>query len=372
MRELKPITDAGEPGTIILAAADSGAGDGERFALPVTDELRDLVAAVSVPVGESLDDASAHPDSPGDPEAAAQEEAAPDDAAQVDAPQDTDSDENSAAADDTADEAASRPEPVVVEMAEPKMVLRPREIQDRVRGGASVEELLELTGMPARRIEPFAHPVLAERARIAELGKQSRPRRADGPAKLTLWEILATAFAARGLDLTTSEWDAWRDPAGQWIIGVTWSAGHSTTTAEWAFHAEGASASTVARNTIAAELVDPDFARPRRNLSSVEGEAPGLRPAPEAAPHVTPGAPGAHDAGAAGVSEDGHGDHGHPGHHGPHSPHDHGGDADSDGINDDADFLRHPDEGPAPKRRRKTVMPSWEDVLLGVRPTDRK
>ena len=25
-----------------------------------------------------------------------------------------------------------------------------------------------------------------------------------------------------------------------------------------------------------------------------------------------------------------------------------------------------------PKRRRKTVMPSWEDVLLGVRPTDRK
>ena len=80
------------------------------------------------------------------------------------------------------------------------MVLRPREIQDRVRAGASVDELVELTGMPARRIEPFAHPVLAERARIAELGRQSRPRRADGPAQLTLWEILATAFAARGLD----------------------------------------------------------------------------------------------------------------------------------------------------------------------------
>ncbi|MDY0114010.1 MAG: DUF3071 domain-containing protein, partial [Corynebacterium sp.] len=36
------------------------------------------------------------------------------------------------------------------------------------------------------------------------------------------------------------------------------------------------------------------------------------------------------------------------------------------------DFLRHPDDGQTPKRRRKTVMPSWEDVLLGVRPTDRK
>ena len=121
---------------------------------------------------------------------------------------------------------------------------------------------------------------------------------------------------------------------------MTWSAGHSTTTAEWAFHAEGASASTVARNTIAAELVDPDFARPRRNLSAVDDGAPGLRPAP--AFDESPAAP---DADAA--------------------------DSAIDDAHDD-DFLRHPDDDPAPKRRRKTVMPSWEDVLLGVRPTDRK
>lgn len=340
MRELKPITDAGEPGTIILVAADSGEGDAERFALPVTDELRDLVAAVSVPLGDSLDDAdgvsgATDDDGAGDtekpePDADAETVESSDDAEQSDSP--------------------ARPEPVVVEPSEPRMVLRPREIQDRVRAGASVEELIELTGMPARRIEPFAHPVLAERARIAELGKQSRPRRADGPAQLSLWEILATAFAARGLDLATSEWDAWRDPAGQWIIGVTWSAGHSTTTAEWAFHAEGASASTVARNTIAAELVDPDFARPRRNLSSVEDGAPGLRPAPpvdEAPLHGDRG-PSESAGPESGTAHDAHDDH------------------------DEEDFLRHPDDGPAPKRRRKTVMPSWEDVLLGVRPTDRK
>lgn len=334
MRELKPITDAGEPGTIILAAADSGAGDGERFALPVTDELRDLIAAVSGPVGDARDDVDAD-------ETAAPEDSGPvavtDSASDAVPVSDSDSDSNGESA------GAGGPEETVEETpapAEPRMVLRPREIQDRVRAGASVEELIELTGMPARRIDPFAHPVLAERARIAELGKQSRPRRADGPAQLTLWEILATAFAARGLDLSTSEWDAWRDPAGQWIIGVTWSAGHSTTTAEWAFHAEGASASTVARNTIAAELVDPDFARPRRNLSAVDDGAPGLRPAP--AFDESPAAP---DADAA--------------------------DSAIDDAHDD-DFLRHPDDDPAPKRRRKTVMPSWEDVLLGVRPTDRK
>ncbi|QGS34113.1 DUF3071 domain-containing protein [Corynebacterium xerosis] len=348
MRELKPIADAGEPGTIILVAADAGTGDEERFVLPVTDNLLDMLTSAS-----GLSDGPAKTGGAAESEAAGTDDGAnaavdATAVAEADAAADEETDEaaaKDAAADDPATDAGAagspaRPEPKVVEPSEPRLVLRPREIQDRVRGGASVEELIELTGMPARRIEPFAHPVLAERARIAELGKHSRPRRADGPAQLSLWEILATAFAARGLDLSTSEWDAWRDPAGQWIIGVTWSVGHSTTTAEWAFHAEGASASTVARNTIAAELVDPDFARPRRNLSAVDDGAPGLRPAP-----AFDEAPAAGDADAA-----------------------------DPGIDDahDDDFLRHPDEDPAPKRRRKTVMPSWEDVLLGVRPTDRK
>lgn len=361
MRELKPIADAGEPGTIILVAADAGTGDEERFVLPVTDDLLDMLTSASglsdgpAKTGGTAESeasgadggANATADATADGETETGADSAADAAVGAAADEETDEAAASVAKDAAADDSAAdpadspaRPEPKVVEPSEPRMVLRPREIQDRVRGGASVEELIELTGMPARRIEPFAHPVLAERARIAELGKQSRPRRADGPAQLSLWEILATAFAARGLDLSTSEWDAWRDPAGQWIIGVTWSAGHSTTTAEWAFHAEGASASTVARNTIAAELVDPDFARPRRNLSAVDDGAPGLRPAP--AFDESPAAP---DADAA--------------------------DSDIDDAHDD-DFLRHPDDDPAPKRRRKTVMPSWEDVLLGVRPTDRK
>ena len=347
MRELKPIADAGEPGTIVLVAADSGEGDAERYVLPVTDELRELVAAVSSPADGSRDDAD------GDAAAAEPDRGAGDGdgAGTTGSEPEAEASAESSAAPEGAPEPSAPSAPS--EPSEPKMVLRPREIQDRVRAGASVDELVELTGMPARRIEPFAHPVLAERARIAELGKQSRPRRADGPAQLTLWEILATAFAARGLDLGTSEWDAWRDPAGQWIIGVTWSAGHSTTTAEWAFHAEGASASTVARNTIAAELVDPDFARPRRNLASVEDAAPGLRPAPPVDETPLPGGRGSSESAgpessAAADGRDDHDDH------------------------DDDEFLRHPEDGPAPKRRRKTVMPSWEDVLLGVRPTDRK
>ncbi len=45
-------------------------------------------------------------------------------------------------------------------------------------------------------------------------------------------------------------------------------------------------------------------------------------------------------------------------------------DAADDDI-DEAEFLQHPD-AEQPKRKKKTVMPSWEDVLLGVRPNGPK
>ncbi|HHU46212.1 MAG TPA: hypothetical protein GXZ46_11430, partial [Actinomycetales bacterium] len=63
MRELKPIQGGDEPGVLILAPIDApaegnGTGDGdaatERFRLPVTDELRELIAAAS-PGGELSD-----------------------------------------------------------------------------------------------------------------------------------------------------------------------------------------------------------------------------------------------------------------------------------------------------------------------------
>src|SRR5699024_5520697 len=45
------------------------------------------------------------------------------------------------------------------------LTMRPREIQGRIRAGASVDELAEEMGVAPSRVEPFAHPVLLERAR---------------------------------------------------------------------------------------------------------------------------------------------------------------------------------------------------------------
>ncbi|WP_337448202.1 septation protein SepH [Corynebacterium pseudokroppenstedtii] len=144
----------------------------------------------------------------------------------------------------------------------PTVVLTPREIQARIRGGESIEDLARASGMSQGKIEPFAHPILAERERMTTVARQSHPVRQDGPSTLTLDDVLATAFAARGMDLSEATWDAYRNDARLWIITLTWTSGMSDVTAEWSYHSDGLSATTVARNEAATELVDPDFGRP--------------------------------------------------------------------------------------------------------------
>ncbi|KQB86043.1 septation protein SepH [Corynebacterium lowii] len=194
------------------------------------------------------------------------------------------------------------------EKSEPRaLTLRPRDIQDRIRGGATVAQVAEQMGVPEARVEPYAHPVLLERARIAELAKNSHPVREDGPARLTLWEVLATALAARGEDLSRSTWDAHRETAGQWIVVVTWDEHR----AEWTLQNHtSSSATTVARNPLAAELMTAQ------------------RPAPQRPTPVAEEPP-----------------------------------------REEESLLQHPDPTPAApaKKRRKAVTPHWEDVLLGVR-----
>lgn len=224
--------------------------------------------------------------------------------------------------------AEPRPEPREIDprLSTP-LRMRPREIQDRIRSGATIAEVAEENGVTEARVEPFAHPVLIERARIAEMAKQAHPVREDGPAKLTLWEVLATAFAARGGDLSTSTWDAYKDTSGQWVVRVMWKAGLSDNVAEWSYHQQSMSSATaVARNAVAADLTDPDFGTPSvRSLSAVH------RQDEEDAEDVAPG-------------------------------------AEESTTDEGEDFLQHPDEQPRPtKRRRKAVTPHWEDVLLGVR-----
>src|SRR5215204_425317 len=78
---------------------------------------------------------------------------------------------------------------------------------DRLRAGASVEQVASAAGVDIGRVERFAHPVLLERSRAAELATAAHPVLADGPAVLTLLETVTSALVARGLDPDATSWD---------------------------------------------------------------------------------------------------------------------------------------------------------------------
>lgn len=241
--------------------------------------------------------------------------------------------------------------------------LRPREIQDRIRHGASPEEVAADAGVPLSRIEGFAVPVLLERATAAELARGAHPALPDGPALDTLAERVESALDRRGIDPDLVTWDAWRDRSGGWVVRTSWPAGLSDdASATWSFVPDSHGGAAHALDDEAHGILDPDRATSLRTVASPpplppgpppvravpapvepprdEEPGPASRPAPVPDERPAPPTP----LPAAGREETG---------------------------DDDEDFLRHPPAEPErrPSRRHPT-MPSWEDVLLGVRSKD--
>ncbi|APB01790.1 uncharacterized protein NS506_07772 [Nocardia seriolae] len=171
---------------------------------------------------------------------------------------------------------------------ETEATMRPRDIQARIRAGASVEQVTEESGMPLSRVERFAYPVLLERARAAELAQKAHPVRNDGPAVETLIEIVSAAFAERGHNIEVAEWDAWKDEKGYWVAQLQWQAGRSVIAAHWRYQPDAHGGSVVPLDDPASDLIDPDFGRALRGLATIlpdqndiaVEEAPAPAPAP--------------------------------------------------------------------------------------------
>ncbi|MGH3634664.1 MAG: septation protein SepH, partial [Mycobacterium sp.] len=167
--------------------------------------------------------------------------------------------------------------------------LRPKEIQAKIRAGASVEQVAAAAGVEIERVERFAHPVLLERSRAAELATAAHPVLPDGPTVLTLLETITAALVARGLNPDNTTWDAWRNEDGRWTVQLGWRAGRSDNLAHFRF-APGAHGGTVtAVDDPASELVDPNFERPLRPVAPV-AQLDFAEPEPEPEPEPAPAA----------------------------------------------------------------------------------
>ncbi|EGD54219.1 septation protein SepH [Gordonia neofelifaecis] len=299
MRELHADRADSEGAFIFVMDLDSG----EEFQIPIDNTLRTLV----------------HPPEPIEPDEPAEPD--PEDAPAVEAP--------------------------------PALTLTPREIQARVRSGATVEELSEATGVGVDKINRFAHPVILERSRAAELARASHPMGVDGPVAGTLGEIVAECLVLRGNSPQNAEWDAWRTEAGQWVVQVSPDP-DADSFAHWRFTPGAHGGTTDPMDDLAVELTEPELARTVRRPAVVAVPEPPTRE----------------------VTEDGHeyvtvnaddltGEQTHR----------------QDPFGEVLDLRyrdERPVEGPAAQedsdstprhrsKRAKPTVPAWEDVLLGVR-----
>ncbi|WP_280424674.1 septation protein SepH [Nocardia carnea] len=181
---------------------------------------------------------------------------------------------------------------------EMEATMRPRDIQARIRAGASVEQVTQESGMPLSRVERFAYPVLLERARAAELAQKAHPIRPDGPAVEILIDVVTAAFTARGHTLDNAEWDAWKDEKGFWVAQLQWQNGRSEIAAHWRYQPDAHGGSVSPLDDPATDLIDPDFGRALRGLASilpVEAETPAAPEPVVAEPRREPARPAAVD-----------------------------------------------------------------------------
>lgn len=147
--------------------------------------------------------------------------------------------------------------------------LRPREIQARIRAGATIAQVATAANTSVGRIERYAYPVLLERSTTAEKARLAHPMVDGNPTRMNLEELVLATLADRGQGGSV-QWDAYRDDDG-WVVAVRWQAGRSENSAHWQIHPGQRTTTLHPKDDAARELMDPS----RRPLRTIAPAAPG-------------------------------------------------------------------------------------------------
>ncbi|MEU8792148.1 septation protein SepH [Streptomyces sp. NPDC048643] len=113
--------------------------------------------------------------------------------------------------------------------------LRPRDIQARIRAGASAEEVAQLAGIPVDRVRRFEGPVLAERAFMAERARKTPVRRPGENVGPQLGEAVQERLTIRGAEKDTVQWDSWRRDDGTWEVMLVYRVAGEPHAASWTY-----------------------------------------------------------------------------------------------------------------------------------------
>ncbi|MGY1600915.1 septation protein SepH [Geodermatophilus sp. SYSU D00815] len=237
--------------------------------------------------------------------------------------------------------------------------LPPRVIQARIRAGETPEQVAEASGTRVERIMRFAHPVLQERARVAEQAREARVRLSEGTTNTSLDRFMAGRLRLIGGDPDAVRWDAYRADDGSWVVAAGWKAGGKSGTTLWSYDIP-------ARTVTPLDAATMDFAEGTR-LVRVVPDVPGgvVAPAPNARPvAVVQEEPAEDDEPAPEAPEP------EPEHVRDVAPPD-GTPGSGDPFADDPELAEHDTvvlgrTGEEPEDPRARI-PAWEDIVFGVR-----
>ncbi len=112
--------------------------------------------------------------------------------------------------------------------AKPPVPLTPRDIQARIRSGATAEQVSAESGLDLAHVERYEGPVRAERDYVAYLAQRvevATPlpshdgyRSAFGDSPAMLGDMVAFRVRSYGIDPASVEWDSWRRQDGSWHV----------------------------------------------------------------------------------------------------------------------------------------------------------
>jgi hypothetical protein len=113
--------------------------------------------------------------------------------------------------------------------------LPPRVIQARIRAGETPEQVAVASGTRVERIMRFAHPVIQERARVAEQAREARVRLSEGSPGGALQQFMTERLRLIDSDIDAVTWDAHRSDDGTWQVTGAWRAGEKSGLTRWTF-----------------------------------------------------------------------------------------------------------------------------------------
>jgi hypothetical protein len=166
--------------------------------------------------------------------------------------------------------------------ADPAPAVSPRDIQTRVRAGDTPEAVAAEFGIPVEKVLRFAAAVVEERARIADEARRARAHRPAGDGQTVVFgEAVDQRYSAHGISPATVSWDSYRREDGEWVVTARWHGGEGEHSAEWTFHRATRTVAPV--DDTASDLLSD---KPVRPVRPVADEA---RPVLSVAPPLAPG-----------------------------------------------------------------------------------